>query len=407
MENTSRLHDTLMEVFGQHDKWLDKRHLNVMVWMIIGLIWSGKISLTEWVPYTVTTALAASTQRRFSRWLHNERIEMNSLYAPLVYQAISAWKAGPLYLALDTSMLWNQYCLIRISIVYRGRAVPLVWRVIEHASSSVDFQTYRPLLDQAWEILRECGCYDIVMLADRGFADTEFMSYLSQDLSWHWRIRVKKSFKVRRRGRRTCNIRTIFPPAGHAHFLQHIHITDKRFGPVSLAIANHRSTSEQWIVVSDEPTTLETFDEYGLRFDIEENFLDDKSNGFQLEASQIRSAQALERLCLVLALATLYLVSQGTAVVAAEQRRLVDPHWFRGNSYLKIGWKWVKRAIVQGWNLIHHLLLDDQPDPVPAISSRKQWLNLPELRFKVTFFDFSPPDVSDCTAPPACQASVQ
>ena len=25
MENTSRLHDTLMEVYGQHDEWLDKR----------------------------------------------------------------------------------------------------------------------------------------------------------------------------------------------------------------------------------------------------------------------------------------------------------------------------------------------------------------------------------------------
>ena len=403
MENTSRLYDTLMEVYGQHDKWLDKRHLNVMVWMIIGLIWSGKISLTEWIPYTKTTALASSTQRRFSRWLNNKRIEVNSLYAPLIYQAIAEWKAGALYLALDTSMLWNQYCLIRISIVYRGRAVPLVWKVIEHASSSVDFQTYRPLLDQAWEILNECGCYDIVMLADRGFADTEFMRYLSQDLGWHWRIRVKKSFKVRRQGRRTCNIRTIFPPAGHAHFLQHIRITDKRFGPVSLAIANHRSTKEQWIVVSDEPTTLETFDEYGLRFDIEENFLDDKSNGFQLEASQIRSAQALERLCLILALTTLYLVSQGTAVVASEQRRLVDPHWFRGNSYLKIGWKWTKKAIIQGWNLLHRLFLDDQPDPVPAISSRKQWLNLPSPRFKVAFFDFSPPGTSDATTPPACQ----
>lgn len=403
MENTSRLHDTLMEVFGQHDKWLDKRHLNVMVWMIIGLIWSGKISLTEWVPYTVTTALASSTQRRFSRWLHNKRIQVNSLYAPLIHQAIAEWDAGPLYLALDTSMLWNQYCLIRISIVYRGRAVPLVWKVIEHASSSVDFQTYRPLLDQAWEILRECGCYEIVMLADRGFADTEFMGYLSQELGWHWRIRIKKSFKVRRRGHRTCNIRTIFPPAGEAHFLTHIQITDKRFGPVSLAIANHLSTSEQWIVVSDEPTWLETFDEYGLRFDLEENFLDDKSNGFQLESSQIRSAQALERLCLVLALATLYLVSQGTAVVASEQRRLVDPHWFRGNSYLKIGWKWTKKAVVQGWNLIRYLFLDDQPDPSPAISSRKQWLNLPPLRFKVKFFDFSPPGVSDCMSQPACQ----
>jgi hypothetical protein len=45
-------------------------------------------------------------------------------------------------------------------------------------------------------------------------------------------------------------------------------------------------------VVSDEPTEAKTFEEYGWRFDIEENFLDDKSNGFQLESSPIRSANA-------------------------------------------------------------------------------------------------------------------
>jgi hypothetical protein len=50
---------------------------------------------------------------------------------------------------------------------------------------------------------------------------------------------------------------------------------------------------------------VKTFEEYGLRFDIEENFLDDKSNGFQLESSLIRSAAALERLCVVLAITTL------------------------------------------------------------------------------------------------------
>ena len=147
-------------------------------------------------------------------------------------------------------------------------------------------------------------------------------------------------------------------------------ITDGCFGPVSLAIASHHSTGEEWIVASDEPTSVETFDEYSLRFDIEENFLDDKSNGFQLESSRIRSAKALERLCLVLAMATLYLVSQGTAVVTAGKRRLVDPHWFRGNSYLKIGWKWVKRALVQGEMLTRTLFLDDQPDPELAISSK-------------------------------------
>ena len=42
---------------------------------------------------------------------------------------------------------------------------------------------------------------------------------------------------------------------------------------------------------------------------IEESFLDDKSNGFELERSQIRDAKMLERLCFVLAIATLYLTA--------------------------------------------------------------------------------------------------
>jgi hypothetical protein len=49
--------------------------------------------------------------------------------------------------------LWGQYCLIRISVVYRGRAVPLVWQVLEHRSSSVAYEAYQGLLDKAAELL--------------------------------------------------------------------------------------------------------------------------------------------------------------------------------------------------------------------------------------------------------------
>ncbi|MFQ5796659.1 MAG: hypothetical protein ACE5JP_16645, partial [Candidatus Bipolaricaulia bacterium] len=85
-------------------------------------------------------------------------------------------------------------------------------------------------------------------------------------------------------------------------------------------------------------------------YTIEENFLDDKSNGFQLESSEVREAQALSRLCFVIAMTTLYLVAQG-------KRRWVDPHWFRGSSYLKIGWNWINRALMKGWELITQLRL--------------------------------------------------
>jgi len=44
----------------------------------------------------------------------------------------------------------------------------------------------------------------------------------------------------------------------------------------------------------------------------------------RFENSGLRCAVALSRLCLVGAVATLFLTLQGTAVVAAKQRRCVD-----------------------------------------------------------------------------------
>jgi len=371
MKNTPNLYDTLIQILGQHSHWLDKRHLYTLIWMIVGLIESKVISLPEWAPFVDSRAtFAQSTVRRFSRWLHNKRIKVHEMYGPIIQEAIAEWKDNIIYLALDTSMLWDRFCHIRISIIYRGRAVPLIWKTIEHGSSTVGFESYCDLLDKAVKLLPS-NC-EVVFLADRGFADTKLMTYLNQTLEWHWRIRIKSSFLVYRRNQRRCKISRIRLKRGQARFWRNIYITDKRFGPVHLALAKPHGTQENWLIVSDQPTDLSTFDEYGLRFDIEENFLDDKSSGFQLEASLIRSAAALSRLCLVLAIATLFLVCQGTEVVETGKRRWVDAHWFRGNSYLKIGWKWVRRALIKGFALIAQLRLFTLHDPDPAIASLKQ-----------------------------------
>jgi hypothetical protein len=158
MENTSRLYDTLTQVLGEQPNWLDIRHLKTLAWMMVGLIASNVISLTEWVPFVHSRAqYAQSTVRRFRRWLGNKRICVHQLYQPLIRQALSEWGENLLYLALDTSLLWNKYCIIRISIIYRGRAIPLVWAVIAHASSSVAFEVYKDLLNKAAILLLPFG----------------------------------------------------------------------------------------------------------------------------------------------------------------------------------------------------------------------------------------------------------
>ena len=383
MENTPHLYDTLVSVLSQHPKWLDRRHLQTLAWMMVGLIHSGWINLTAWAPYVVSRAqYAQSRVRRFRRWLNNDKIDVESLYSPFIQQALAEWGAQALYVALDTSMLWDTYCLIRLSVIYRGRAVPLVWCVLEHGSAQVSFDAYKELLEQA-ALLLPRGC-KVVFLADRGFADTELMAHLHR-LGWHWRIRIKSSFWLYRCGRPRCKVERLSVARGQAAFWHRVCITEKRYGPVHLAVARHRDSHEWWYVLSDEPTDGKTFEEYGLRFDIEENFLDDKSNGFQLESSLIRSAEALTRLCFVLAITTLYLVSQGTEVVRQGKRRLVDPHWFRGQSYLKIGWNWVKLALTRGYDLITGVHLSSACDPEPAMASKRQHQRYCLSRFAFEF----------------------
>ena len=385
MENTPHLYNTLVHVLGQHAKWADQRHLKTLAWMMVGLIHAGCISLSAWVPYVVSRAqYAQSTARRFRRWLDNDQIDVLSLYGPLIQHALVGWGEQTFYVALDTSMLWNTYCLIRLSVIYRGRAVPLVWCVLQHGSAQVAFEAYQELLTRAAVLIpRRCA---VVLLADRGFADTALMGHL-QRLGWHWRIRIKRSFWLYRRGHRRCKVERLAVARGQACCWHQVCLTEKRYGPVHLAVARPWHGQDVWYVLSDEPTEEKTFKEYGLRFDIEENFLDDKSNGFQLESSLIRSAPALTRLCLALALTTLYLVAQGVEVVQQGKRRWVDPHWFRGQSYLKIGWHWVKGAFSRGWELVATLHLSSDDDPEPAMASKRQYQHVCQTRFAFEFQD--------------------
>src|SRR5215470_2726884 len=176
MENTSHLYDTLVRVLSQYATWLDQRHLKTLAWMMVGMIQAGGISLTAWAPYVVSRAqYAQSTVRRFRRWLDNDQIDVMALYGPLMAQALAEWGEQTLYVALDTSMLWNTYCLIRLAVIYRGRAVPVVWCVLEHGSAMVAYDVYKALLDKA-NTLVPFAC-KVVLLADRGFTDMELLRH--------------------------------------------------------------------------------------------------------------------------------------------------------------------------------------------------------------------------------------
>ena len=383
-----KLYRTIMElVLSSQVRFHDLRCLVTFVWAIVGLLKEKGVHLSKWCDQRPGKAQAASKQRQFARWLANAKIREVAIYNKLAQKALASWKGETIYLALDSSSLWNRFVIVRVALVYRGRALPLSWLVMEHASTSVAFEAYKPILKEAAAILPK-GCR-VILLADRGFDDNDLFC-LARDLGWRFRIRLKRSLRVYRVSKPAMKVGRLMPAKGHALFLHKVWLTDRYFGPVYLALAHvqTRNGYEEWMIVSDEPTDLRTFDEYGLRFDLEENFLDDKSAGFQIESSEIRNAAMLSRLGLILATTTLYLVSTGTAVVHLGLRQLVDPHWNRGLSYFQIGWRWLEHALANCEKLISRFWLEPGSDPYPVYASKSQAAKpvaiLYDLRLEVT-----------------------
>lgn len=388
MDNSLRLYRIIMDLIWQNGvRFHDLRILATFVWAVVGLILSGQIHLSRWGVYRFGRAKAASKERQLARWLGNPRIVPSLIYRKLIRSALADWEGQRVYLALDSSQLWGRFTVVRLALVYRGRALPVSWIVLASQSATVALNDYQVILTEAAAVLpKRCR---VILLADRGFFDQDLLIQ-ARNLGWSFRIRLKSSFWVYRVNKPRTKVGRLMPAKGQALFLHKVWITDRWFGPVHLALAHVQTVRgfEEWAILSDEPTSLETLDEYALRFDIEENFLDDKSAGFQLEASQIRDAAALSRLGLILATATLYLVSSGVAIVAMGKRHWIDPHWNRGLSYFQIGWRWIDHALAHGKRLLPFFWFEPGPDPEPVYASKRQAVKpiaiLSSLRLEVT-----------------------
>src|SRR5258708_25273541 len=165
----------------------DVRRLNTLVWAMVGLCLTHTVRLSAWAEVLESHAqYAASRERRFSRWLHHRSIVPSDWYRPVIQAALTDWPADqPFYVALDTTAL-TPFVLIRASLVYRGRAIPLACRAMRHKSTQVSFEAYLPVLNQVHAILPASQL--LRQLADRGSVHQRLLDTI-QTFQRHFRLR--------------------------------------------------------------------------------------------------------------------------------------------------------------------------------------------------------------------------
>jgi hypothetical protein len=342
--------------------------------MVAGLLLSQTVCFGHWQQaLPLHHCLAASWQRRCRRWLCNERIEAAALHGPLVLWAIQHWqKPGQaLPLALDTTVLWNRFCVVVLSVVCHGRAIPLLWQTLEHPSASVSAEVVIGLLQRADRLLADFGA--ITVLADRGFPSDQLLSWFEGHSRWRYVMRLRADTWIHGTAAPMgCEVRRLRLPRGHCRGFRDVQLWGDGSQRANLVLARPVgiAASEPWYLVSNLDPSLDLVWLYGQRFCCEQLFRDQKSGIFQLERSRLRSPDRIDRLLLVVAIAVLLSSLQGVAVSLSGQRRQVDPHWKRGLSFARIGLHWLQQSVITAGRA----LLAWMPIPLqalePCISSR-------------------------------------
>ncbi len=301
MASSAQLHAELIGFLRQHSPDRDQRHLVLLGLMVTGLLLSETVCFHLWkARLLLAHRLEASWQRRRGRWLANSIIDVEAIFAPFVLWVFQNWqKLGQtLHLSLDTTVLWNHFCVVVLPKVVHGRVIPLLWPTMMLRLIS--------LLEKTDQLL--AGFKSITLLAVCFFPCDELLCWFSS--------RSRLSYVMRLRGDTDihgtavplgCHVRQQHLFRGQCRGFRSVWPWADGSQSVNMVIAHLTGlpVEELLFLISNRAPDLDLVWSYEKRFCCEQLFRDQISGMFHLPDSGLRGPQRIDGLLLVVAITVL------------------------------------------------------------------------------------------------------
>jgi hypothetical protein len=288
-------------------------------------------------------AKPASAQRRLERYLANERIRPRLGLWRLAKNLFAPWAGRRIRLLLDETPKANDLRVLKVSVAYRKRAVPVMAVCYRPDDPPLPLPVLIP-----WLLRRVHGCLPqgaaVTLLADRGLAWPVILDACAE-LGWHYLLRLQGSTKVILPDGREVTARELVGRIG-GRWLGRARLFKKAGWREASVLAYWPPGREDcWLLASDERACPRRFATYGQRTWTEELFRDEKSQGLNWQKSRVNDPRHAERLLLVLALALLLAVVLGVQVLKRGWRRHLESGRRRGLSVVQLGLRGLRYVV--------------------------------------------------------------
>lgn len=266
----------------------------------------------------------ASKLQRLRRLLDNSKLTAEGIYQPILQQALTGLKRQRLQLLLDRVVLTSSQNVLVVSVGFRRRSLPLLWRVLTHQGSS-SLEDQQALLSAANALLPEG--VRITVHADSEFRSLNLFGWL-RSLGWSAMLGVRGNLLVSSEAERPGRaLSEWLPNRDSVAYLNGVWLREDRIGPINVLAwwdTNDRGELICYGVMTDLPATWQSYQLGKRRMWIETLFRDWQSSGFGLDKSGITDHERFARLLLLVCLVYLWFVSVGRWLVKRGYRCLID-----------------------------------------------------------------------------------
>ena len=289
----------------------------------------GTTLVAAWLSCTVGGS-EESWRQRLREWCYDAQdkkgaqrseVVVCSCFRPLLRWVLSWWaQAGKpgqqqLALALDASTLSDRFTVLCISVLYRGCALPVAWAIVPAWGKGA----WKPIWLDLFDLLAASVPRDwtVLVLADRGLYARWLYQHL-QRLGWHPYLRINQGGKARPLGQDSYHWLATFAPVPGYWWSGQVRCFTEASSRLdcTLVVCWDEVHEERWFIVTDLLPAQADIAWYAMRAWIECGFKDTKRGGWNWHHTKMTDPRRAERHWLVMAVATLWVISVGGEVDA-------------------------------------------------------------------------------------------
>lgn len=287
----------LKEILQKYLDW-HKSRIDCFVRMIMGIIETRTVALTEVSKVARRTKNAESAYKRVIRFLKYALLG-NEAIAELIFNLFE-FKDKKFYLVLDRTE-WDfgkkRINILLIGIEWVGIVVPIYWKMLEGKGNSKT-ELRVELIDRFIKRFGKEGILGVI--GDREFTGGKWFEELrGRGINFCMRIRENAKVKIRKKAREK-HAWAVFAGVRQPELrmVEGAIVYGQRVN-----LMGTRTSKQQFLILATTAPVEEAREIYVRRWAIETLFGCLKTKGFNLEATHLKSAEKIERLLAVVAIA--------------------------------------------------------------------------------------------------------